>query len=232
MLRLERIELQLDDFCFSADLETINAGVIAIIGPSGAGKSTLLNIVAGFTEPTDGRVFWGKSDITAFRPADRPIAMLFQDHNLFGHLTVEQNIGLGIQPNLRLKGVEIDQINKAISRVGLDGYAKRKPAQLSGGQQSRVALARILVQQKPLMLLDEPFAALGPSLRREMLDLVAELAEEIDAMALLVTHDPEDARRIATRTILVTDGKASPPQNTLQLFENPPPSLQAYLGLK
>lgn len=230
MLTLENLEMRQDGFALTADITLEDRDIVAVIGPSGAGKSTLLNIVAGFTLPDAGKVIWDGVDITTNRPAKRPIAMLFQDNNLFGHLTAEQNIGLGIAPDMRLSSEDKARVTQALERVGLAGKAAQKPAQLSGGQQSRVALARILVQRKPLMLLDEPFAALGPALRHEMLDLVAELAAEIGATVLLVSHDPMDARRIAKRTILVAQGKAYPPQNTHDLLDNPPDALAAYLG--
>ena len=106
----------------------------------------------------------------------------------------------------------------------------RKPGALSGGQQSRAALARALLRHRPMLLLDEPFAALGPALKTEMTDLVTQIATETGALVLMVTHDPDDARRFADQTILVDDGCAFPPQPTLPLLDNPPESLRRYLG--
>ncbi|MEQ9692944.1 ATP-binding cassette domain-containing protein [Shimia sp. SDUM112013] len=230
MLKLEGIVIRQGDFRLGADV-TIDAGArVAVIGPSGAGKSTLLSLISGFLPPETGRVFWQGQDITDAAPGARPVAMLFQDNNLFPHLTVAQNVGLGIRPNLRLDRDETVLVTQALVRVGLGPFAQRKPAKLSGGQQSRVALARVLVQRKPLVLLDEPFAALGPALKIEMLDLVAELLEETGAGLLMVSHDPEDARRIADQAILVAEGKAHPPAPTAALLDNPPPVLKAYLG--
>ncbi|KIC20016.1 ATP-binding cassette domain-containing protein, partial [Leisingera sp. ANG-S3] len=122
------------------------------------------------------------------------------------------------------------QVEAALARVGLGGMGARKPAALSGGQQSRVALARVLVQGRDILLLDEPFAALGPALKAEMLDLVAELARESGATVLMVSHDPNDARRIADQVVLVAEGRAHEPQATAELLNNPPPALKAYLG--
>ena len=230
MLTLERLEIRLGDFVLKSDLVIEQGSVVAVMGPSGGGKSTLLNVIAGFVDPVAGRLLWAERDITRLPPARRPVAMLFQDNNLFPHLTAAQNVGLGIRPNLRLTSEEDAKVAQALARVGLDGLGERKPAALSGGQQGRVALARILVQRRPLILLDEPFAALGPALKSEMLDLVAQLAQETGATLLMVSHDPEDARRIAPLTILVADGEALPPQSTRALLENPPPALVAYLG--
>ncbi|OAN72092.1 ATP-binding cassette domain-containing protein [Seohaeicola saemankumensis] len=230
MLTLESLVIRQDTFVLRADLSLQAGTVAAVIGPSGAGKSTLLNVIAGFFAPVQGRVLWQGQDITTLPPAKRPISMLFQDNNLFPHLTAAQNVGLGIRPDLRRSQGDEQRVSDALRRVGLDGYGARKPGALSGGQQGRVALARVLVQRRPLILLDEPFAALGPALKAEMLDLVADLARETGATLLMVSHDPFDARRIAPLTILVAEGTALPPQPTDALLDNPPPSLAAYLG--
>lgn len=230
MLTLEALDIRQGDFRLTADFSLEQGAVVAMIGPSGAGKSTLFNVIAGFFPPVAGRVIWGGRDITALPPAERPVAMLFQDNNLFPHLTVAQNVGLGIRPSLRLTPQDKANVDQALARVGLQGLEARKPAALSGGQQGRVALARVLVQRRPLILLDEPFAALGPALKMEMLDLVAELAAETGATLLMVSHDPSDARRIAPLTVLVADGQAFAPMPTQQLLDSPPPSLAAYLG--
>ena len=230
MLTLDGVLIQQNAFVLRADFVLETGTVAAVIGPSGAGKSTLLNVISGFFAPVQGRVLWKGQDITDLPPAKRPVAVLFQDNNLFPHLTVAQNVGLGIRPDLRLTSEDHRHVGQALARVGLEGLDGRKPATLSGGQQGRVALARILVQRRPLILLDEPFAALGPALKVEMLDLVAELAAELGATLLMVSHDPQDARRIAPHVILVADGIAMPPQPTEALLNDPPPALAAYLG--
>ena len=131
---------------------------------------------------------------------------------------------------MRLTNAERERVAQSLDRVGLAGMGNRKPAALSGGQQSRVALARVLLRDKPLMLLDEPFAALGPGLKAEMLDLVAEIARDRGATVLMVTHDPKDAERLARQTILVAEGVAHAPQDTADLLANPPDSLLVYLN--
>ncbi|TKZ17241.1 ATP-binding cassette domain-containing protein [Shimia litoralis] len=230
MLTLEKLRVQQGDFDLSADFSLQEGARTAVLGPSGAGKSTLLGMIAGFVQTMSGRVLFRGDDITHATPGARPIAMLFQDNNLFPHLDVTQNVGLGVTPDLRLSADQKAKVFGALDRVGLAEFATRKPAALSGGQQSRVALARILVQDRPLILLDEPFAALGPALKAEMLDLVSELALENGATLMMVSHDPADARRITDQTILVADGVAHGPQPTATLLDNPPPALQAYLG--
>lgn len=230
MLRLENMTLCQGTFTLRAELEVPSGAVVAVIGPSGAGKSTLLSVIAGFLAPISGRVTWDGQDLTRLPPGARPVSVIFQDNNLFPHLSVFQNVALGIRPSMRLSREEEARVRAMLAHVGLDGLENRRPAQLSGGQQSRVALARIAVAGRPVALLDEPFAALGPALRHEMLALVAELAAETGLTVLIVTHDPEDARRIAQRTILVADGIAAPPVDTAALFTDPPPALRAYLG--
>ena len=230
MLRLEHLRVSNGGFDLTGDLSVETGRKVAVIGPSGAGKSTLVETIAGFLPLTSGRVLWDDTDISNVLPGARPIAMLFQDANLFPHLSVAQNVGLGLRPDLRLSPEQRDIVKRAIDRVGLTGLETRKPAALSGGQQSRAALARVLVQAKPLLLLDEPFAALGPALKAEMLDLVAGLVVETGATLLMVTHDPTDARRIADQVILVAEGQAHAPQETGALLDNPPADLRDYLG--
>ncbi len=228
-IKLEKLLIQQTDFSLRADL-TIGHGTTAIIGPSGGGKSTLLLAIAGFVDPSSGGISIGGDVVTNTRPAQRAVTLLFQENNLFPHLTVFQNTGLGVRPDLKLSKTQIDLVEDALDKVGLADLGKRLPAELSGGQRQRVALARALLRDRPVLMLDEPFAALGPALRHEMLDLVARIRQEQNSTLLLVTHNPEDALRIAENTVLVADGVAMAPQPTAALLNNPPPALAAYLG--
>ena len=217
-------------FSLQADFEIEKGKKIALLGPSGGGKSTLLSAIAGFKTPDSGRIFFENTDITSTPPAKRPIALLFQNHNLFPHLSVRNNIALGITTTLKLSLKEIETIDKALLRVGLDGLGNKMPSELSGGQQQRVALARCLIRKQPILCLDEPFAALGPALKKEMLDLVQEIDETTNATLLMVTHQPDDASYITDQTILIAEGKAHRPVTTNKLFANPPAALAKYLG--
>ena len=230
MLTLERVVLQQDDFRLTADWQVAAGERVALIGPSGAGKSTLLMALAGFLAPTQGRILWQGRDLAGVSAGDRPLTILFQDQNLFPHLTLAQNLGLGLSPTLRLTPAQGAQIETTLNQVGLKGLAARKPGQLSGGQQGRAALARALLRARPVLLLDEPFAALGPALKAEMLDLLDEVATATGAAVLMVTHDPSDAKRFAGKTVLVADGVAQAPVVTAELFANPPQALKEYLG--
>lgn len=217
-------------FTLSADLTVPEGARVAVIGPSGAGKSTLLAAIAGFQPVAAGRVLWKGGDLGPLAPGKRPLSILFQDNNLFPHLTAAENVGLALRPGLRLGEQEQARVAGALARVGLEGLGDRRPAALSGGQQSRVALARALLRARPILLLDEPFAALGPALRAEMLDLVAEITAETGSTLLIVTHDPRDAERIADLTVLVAEGRAEAPVPTAALFADPPKALAEYLG--
>lgn len=231
MLTLDAVEFRQGDFRLRADLTVGKGATVAIIGPSGGGKSTLLNCIGGYEPVNAGRVVWDGVDMAGLAPGDRPISLVFQDNNLFPHMTAFDNVAIGIRPDLRLAAAETEQVRAALAAVGLADLALRKPAHLSGGQQSRVALARVLVRRKPLLLLDEPFAALGPALRGEMLDLVAEMVVASGATLLIVTHDPADAKRMAAQTVFVEDGIVHRPVATEKILADPPAALADYLGL-
>jgi len=227
MLRLEGVGFAREGFSLAADWELEGPGVTAVIGPSGAGKSTLLALIAGFELPDRGQVWWNGVDLTPLAPGKRPVAMLFQENNLFPHLDVLTNVALGLSPRARPSAEAVERARGALARVGLAGMERRKPGALSGGQAGRAALARVLVTERPLVLMDEPFAALGPAQRAEMQGLVAELLPK--ATVLMVTHAPEDAR-FAGQTVFVAGGLAAAPAETAALFAAPPPTLRKYLA--
>ncbi len=229
MLELENVEIRQEGFCLSADFSLPAAQTTAILGPSGGGKSTLLSALAGFT-PHSGDMRWQGESLKGLPPAARPISMLFQEHNLFPHLSIAQNIGLGLRPDLKLSAADLAKVDAALDRVGLAGKGARLPRLLSGGQRQRAALARALLRQKPIWLLDEPFAALGPGLRREMLALVEQIRAEQQATLLLVSHAPEDAQHIAAAVVFVDAGRAAAPVETTAFFARPSAGLKAYLG--
>ena len=228
---LDAVAFRYEDMRMQFDLHVEDGECLAVIGPSGAGKSTLLALVAGFESADSGRIRIGGQDVTRQHPSVRPVTMLFQDHNLFAHLDVAANVGLGIHPGLKLAAADRERVDAALEQVGLAGFAQRLPSQLSGGERQRVALARSLVRDRPVLLLDEPFAALGPALRREMLDLVRALQTARKLTVLLVSHQPEDALYAATRTAFVFQGRVLQVGATRDLLDGAAGAeLRAYLG--
>ena len=206
-------------FRLSMDFTVPSRSVTAVLGPSGAGKSTLLNLIAGFENLNTGQLVLNGLDHTVTTPAQRPVSQVFQDNNTFAHMTARNNVGLGISPSLRLDDSQWRSVDDSLSKVGIAHLASRKPGDMSGGERQRIALARVLVRQKPILLLDEAFAALGPSLRVEMLQLVKTLQTEQRLTIMMVTHLLEDAGAIADHVMFVSDGIVRAPQ-TLQDFQN------------
>jgi thiamine transport system ATP-binding protein len=230
-VRLDGVTFSYGEASMAFDL-TVEAGsVTAIMGPSGSGKSTLLNLVAGFETPKSGRVLIDDRDVTHEPPAARPISMVFQENNLFAHLDVAQNVGLGRSPALRLTPSDRRAVSEALVRTGLGGKEHRLPRELSGGERQRVALARVLVRDRPVLLLDEPFASLGPALREDMLGLVADLHAERRMTVLFVTHQPEDARRIGRTMVFLEDGKITATGEMSKFFgKHGPEAFRRYIG--
>lgn len=217
MLTLSNVDYYYHNELFHFDASISPQSIVALMGPSGAGKSTLLALVAGFIEPTEGTIEVEGSNIVGKEPHQRPFAMLFQEHNLFAHLTVRQNIGLGLHPGLKLTSEQQALVEQAAQQVGVEAYLDRLPEQLSGGQRQRVALARCFVQPHKIWLLDEPFSALDPILREEMLNLVSKLAEERNITVVMVTHHISDAKAIASDFIFVANGRVEVADSIEQL---------------
>lgn len=180
---------------------------VAIVGESGAGKSTLLNLIAGFDLPTSGEIWLNNCNHTQTEVASRPVSMLFQDNNLFPHLTVEQNIGLALVPSLKLNAGQKAQVAEIADKMGIAEFLARRADQLSGGQKQRVALARTLLRDKPILLLDEPFSALDPKRREELQQLVAKLCQERNLTLLMVTHQIKESRALFDRILCVENGR-------------------------
>ncbi|WP_322416859.1 thiamine ABC transporter ATP-binding protein [Mesorhizobium huakuii] len=230
-VRLEKVSFSYGEAPLTFDVAFAAAEITAIMGPSGSGKSTLLNLVAGFETPQSGRVLIGGADVGADPPSARPVSMVFQENNLFGHLSVEQNVGLGRSASLRLTEADRIAIAEALERTGLGGKERRLPRELSGGERQRVALARVLVRDRPVLLLDEPFASLGPALRDDMLDLVAGVHAERGMTVLFVTHQPEDARRIGQNLVFLDNGTVAATGSANDFFAGAgPEAFRRYIG--
>ena len=188
--------------------------IYAVVGPSGAGKSTFLNLISGFASISSGSIIWNGQEISNLPPAKRSVSILFQDNNLFPHLSVWRNLALAVTHWPKISRDNEEKLKAVMSEVGILGLENRKPSQLSGGQQSRVALARVLLQKNKILLLDEPFSALGPSLKDQMLELIKKIAKNKKLLVLMVTHEPADAKKVASQTLVVKDKEVHPPLST------------------
>ncbi|MGH6853817.1 MAG: thiamine ABC transporter ATP-binding protein [Aestuariivirga sp.] len=230
MISLENAAFHYEDMAMLFTLEVPKDSFTAVIGPSGAGKSTLLSLIAGFDIPFSGSIRIGGRDMAGLAPGQRPVSMIFQDNNVFGYLDLRQNVAIGLSPSLKLTGTQDAETDDALRRVGLYELRHRKPGEVSGGERQRVGIARALVRNKPVLLLDEPFAALGPALRRGMLDLLRETQQEKRLTILMVSHQPEDARHAASHTAFVQQGQVLAMAPTGEFFRRSNlPELRDYL---
>ena len=230
-LTLKNLRFRQGTWQFAIDAKIERNSCTAIIGPSGAGKSTLLSLIAGFERPEQGAIFVDAEDITALAPALRPVTILFQENNLFAHLTLARNIGLGRHPGLQLSAEDKTRIEEAVAAVGLDGLEERLPESVSGGERQRAALARCLCQDRAVLLLDEPFNSLDPALRHDMRSLVDRLRRERCLTVLLVSHNPEEAAEIADTALFMHGGQILERGNLEELLKRPRTSqLAHYLG--
>lgn len=203
--------------------------IYAVVGPSGAGKSTFLNLISGFASISSGTITWNGEEISNLPPAKRSVSILFQDNNLFPHLSVWRNLALAVTHWPKISRDHEEKLKAVMSEVGILGLENRKPSQLSGGQQSRVALARVLLQKNKILLLDEPFSALGPSLKDQMLELIKKIAKNKKLLVLMVTHEPADAKKVASQTLVVKDKKVHPPLSTEKALDPVNGPLADYL---
>lgn len=218
---MERQEMLKLNFSLKESYLTISTNIslepnkiYAVVGPSGAGKSTFLNLISGFASISSGSIIWNGQEISNLPPAKRNVSILFQDNNLFPHLSVWRNLALAVTHWPKISRNNEEKLKAVMSEVGILGLENRKPSQLSGGQQSRVALARVLLQKNKILLLDEPFSALGPSLKDQMLELIKKISKNKKLLVLMVTHDPADAKKVASQTLVIKDKKIYPPLST------------------
>ena len=228
MLALTDLSVAYANWRASLSLTVPKGALCALIGPSGGGKTTLLHLIAGFVRPSSGTLSFDGQDLLPLTPSERPLSILFQEHNLFPHLTAAENIGLGIEPGLRLTPVQRAEIENALARVELAGLGNRRPGELSGGQRQRVALARALVRRKPLMLLDEPFSGLDPGLRLDMIGLVDALRKENQLTVLMAIHTPSEAAEFADMMAFVDEGLVLAAAAPAEILAGGNPTLDRY----
>jgi putative spermidine/putrescine transport system ATP-binding protein len=201
---------------------TIEPGsMLALLGPSGCGKTTCLRMIAGLVQPSSGEIFVDGKDITSTPVHRRNIGMLFQNYALFPHMSVAENVAFGLEARRLPRAETASRVAGALQLVQLDGYADRMPAQLSGGQQQRVALARCLVVEPALLLLDEPLGALDKSLRESMQVELRALQQRLGITTIMVTHDQDEALTLADRVAIMRDGRLEQLGSPSEVYQAP-----------
>lgn len=188
-------------------LQIYKGELFSLLGGSGSGKTTLLRMLAGFERPTSGRIFIDETDVTDWPAYERPVNMMFQSYALFPHMTVSQNIAFGLRQERMAKKTIQDKVKWALDLVQMADYGDRRPSQLSGGQRQRVALARSLVKEPKLLLLDEPLGALDKRLREQTQFELVNIQERVGITFVMVTHDQEEAMTMSTRLGIMEDGR-------------------------
>ncbi|QQR35414.1 ABC transporter ATP-binding protein [Devosia oryziradicis] len=212
-------------------LDVADGELVCLLGPSGSGKSTLLRMVGGFERPTSGEMTIDGEDITHVPPEKRPTGMVFQSHALWTHMNVFKNLAFG----LKLRKVAPDEIKRRVEAVldlvGLNGYGARHVAKLSGGQQQRVALARSLVLEPKILLLDEPFASLDQHLRERLREEVRDIQQRLKITTLFVTHGQDEALSMADRIVVMRDGKTEQIDRPDVVYREPrTPFVAGFIG--
>jgi len=222
-LRIEGVSKSFGAFQAVRDvtLSVAQGEIFALLGGSGCGKTTLLRMLAGFEEPTAGRIYLDGKDMAGVPPWLRPVHMMFQSYALFPHMTVETNIAYGLKHEEMTKADRADRVREMLDLVQLTPFAKRKPHQISGGQRQRVALARALARHPKLLLLDEPLAALDKKLREHTQFELMSIQERTGVTFIVVTHDQEEAMTLADRIAVMDKGEVRQVGSPTEVYEFP-----------
>ncbi len=222
-IRFENITKKYGDFTAvkSLNLDIYEREFFSLLGPSGCGKTTLMRMLAGFEEPTEGRILLQGHDISGVPPYRRPTNMMFQSYALFPHMSVEKNIAFGLEQDKLTKGEIEARVQEMLKLVKLEEFAKRKPGQLSGGQRQRVALARSLAKRPKVLLLDEPLGALDRKLREETQFELMDIQHTLGLTFLIVTHDQEEAMTVSDRIAVMDKGMIVQVDTPAAIYEAP-----------
>ena len=222
-VQIDRVTKRFGDFVAvnNVSLKIYKKELFCLLGGSGCGKTTLLRMLAGFEEPSSGKLFIDGVDVTNMPPYDRPVNMMFQSYALFPHMTVEQNVAFGLKQDGLAKDEIAARVDNMLKLVRLQQFAKRKPHQLSGGQRQRVALARSLVKRPKLLLLDEPLGALDKKLREHTQFELVNLQEQLGVTFVVVTHDQEEAMTLSSRIGVMNQGEIIQVGTPKDIYEYP-----------
>ena len=207
MLKVKKLKYKFDNTTFEFNFDLNSNDIVGVIGKSGSGKTTLFNLLAGFLKPNDGSIFLNDNDITYLKPPIRNISILFQDHNNFNHLTIFENIILGMDPDMKLTQNNLKIVKNIMKKVSLNIDLRKKVSDLSGGEQQRVSIARCLLRKKPLLLLDEPFNSLDPGLRKTLYEDVKKMSLNNRLMTLISSHLIEELKNVTDKFLFINKGK-------------------------
>ena len=207
MLKVKQLKYKFDKTTFEFNFDLTDNNIVGVIGKSGSGKSTLFNLLAGFLKPNNGSIFFNENNITYLKPPERNISILFQDHNNFNHLTIFENIILGIDPDMKQNQNNFKIVKNIMKKVSLSIDLNKKVSDLSGGEQQRVSIARSLLRKKSLFLLDEPFNSLDPGLRKTLYEDVKKMSLNNRLITLISSHLIEELKNVTDKFLFVNKGK-------------------------
>ena len=207
MLKINKLKYKIEKVSFEFDFEVKSSQLVGVIGKSGSGKSTLFNLLSGFLKPIEGSIYFSNINITNLKPFDRDISILFQDHNNFNHLTIFENIILGIDSDMKRTSNNLKLVRSIMKKVSLNIDLDKKVSNLSGGEQQRVSIARSLLRKKSILLLDEPFNSLDPGLRKILYEDIKTMSFSHKLITLISSHLIEELRNVTDKFLFIHQGK-------------------------
>ena len=207
MLKVKKLKYRFESASFEFNFDLNSTDIVGVLGKSGSGKSTLFNLLAGFLNPNEGSIFFNESEFTFLKPSQRNISILFQDHNNFNHLSIFENIILGIDPDMKQTQTNFKIVKDIMKKVSLNIDLYKKVSDLSGGEQQRVSIARCLLRKKSILLLDEPFNSLDPGLRKTLYEDVKNMSFTNQIMTLISSHLIEELKTVTDKFLFINEGK-------------------------